>query len=130
MGIPWVDPAPHRRPRLLPALCDPRPLDTKGSVNQHLTKPHFRGQPIDLVVDVRSKLEFWTGHLSGAVCIPVDRIPDGISSRAGVTTSSRILVYCAGGVRSAAAAAKLRDAGFHHVVDAGGYADAMNHYSP
>lgn len=99
-------------------------------MKQQLTKPRFRGEPLDLVVDVRSKLEFWTGHLPGAVCIPVERIPDGITGRAGVTTSSRILVYCAGGARSAAAAAKLRDAGFHHVVDAGGYADAMNHYAP
>ena len=99
-------------------------------MTQQVTTARFRGEPVDLVVDVRSKLEFWTGHLPGAVCIPVERIPDGISSRAGVSTSSRILVYCAGGVRSAAAAAKLRDAGFHHVVDAGGYADAMNHFAP
>jgi phage shock protein E len=105
-------------------------MDTEGRVTQQLTKPHFRGEPVDLVVDVRTKIEYWTGHLPGAVCIPVERLPGGITGRAGVTTSSRILVYCAGGVRSAAAAAKLRDAGFHDVVDAGGYADAMNHFAP
>ena len=95
-----------------------------------LTKAHFRGEPVDLVVDVRSRIEYWTGHLPGAVCIPVERIPGGIAERGGVSTSSRILVYCAGGARSAAAAAKLRDAGFLHVVDAGGYADALNHFAP
>lgn len=99
-------------------------------MNGEQTKARFRGQPVDLVVDVRSKLEFWTGHLPGAVCIPVDRIPEGLASRIGISESSRILVYCAGGTRSAAAAAKLRDAGFQHVVDAGGYADAMNHFTP
>ena len=99
-------------------------------MKEQLTNPRFRGEPVDLVVDVRTRIEYWTGHLAGAVCIPVERIPEAITSRAGVTTSSRILVYCAGGVRSASAAAKLRDAGFHHVVDAGGYADAMNHFAP
>jgi rhodanese-related sulfurtransferase len=99
-------------------------------VNRDLTRAHYRGKPVDLVVDVRSKLEFWMGHLPGAVCIPVDQIPDAIASRPGISASSRILVYCAGGHRSAAAAAQLRDAGFHHVVDAGGYADAMSQYTP
>lgn len=97
-------------------------------MKQQVTGPRFRGQPVDLVVDVRSRLEFWTGHLPGAVCIPVDRIGD-VAGRAGVSTSSRILVYCASGQRSAAAAARLREAGFHHVIDAGGYADAMTNFA-
>jgi rhodanese-related sulfurtransferase len=82
--------------------------------------PRFRGTPVDLVVDVRSKLEFWMGHLPGAVCIPVERVVEGITTREGISTSSRILVYCAGGVRSGDAAAKLRAAGFRNVVDGGG----------
>lgn len=92
--------------------------------------PRFRGAPVDLVVDVRSKLEFWTGHLPGAVCIPVERLPDGLLGRAGITPASRILVYCAGGTRSAAAAEQLRAAGYAHVVDGGGLSAAWEHFSP
>ena len=89
----------------------------------------FRDAPVDLVVDVRSKLEFWTGHLPGAVCIPVDDLPAGLEGR-GVSPESRILVYCGSGKRSANAAEQLRAAGFRHVVDAGGMSDAWNNYVP
>lgn len=91
--------------------------------------PHFRGAPVDIVVDVRSKLEFWTGHLPGAVCIPLERLPEGIAQRVGVTPGSRILVYCAGGTRSAVAAEQLRAAGYRHVVDGGGLAAARADFS-
>lgn len=92
--------------------------------------PRFRGAPIDLVVDVRSRLEFWTGHLPGAVCVPGDRLVEELAHRRDITTGSRILVYCAGGTRSAAAAAELRDAGYRNVIDAGGLAAARTDYQP
>ena len=88
----------------------------------------FKGTPVDLVVDVRSKLEFWTGHLPGAVCIPVHQIPAAFAGRSDVSPKSRILVYCASGGRSAAAAAALRTAGYRHVVDGGGIGSARQHF--
>lgn len=88
----------------------------------------FRGTPVDFVVDVRSKLEFWTGHLPGAVNIPVDRIPAGLTGHPDVSPASRILVYCASGGRSAAAASVLRAAGYKHVIDGGGIAAARAQY--
>ena len=80
--------------------------------------PRFRGAAVDLVVDVRSKLEFFTGHLPGAVCIPVDELPAGLERR-GASPESRILVYCGSGQRSAKAASQLQAAGYKHVVDGG-----------
>lgn len=88
----------------------------------------FRDLPVDFTVDVRSRLEFWLGHLPGALNIPVDTLPLGIEALAGVTPTSRILVYCAGGTRSAQAAAVLGRAGFLRVVDGGGMADARQHF--
>lgn len=90
--------------------------------------PTFKGAPIDLVVDVRTKVEFWTGHLSGAVCVPVSQIPGGLAGRTDVSPDSRILIYCASGARSAAATAQLRAAGFRHVIDGGGIASARQHF--
>lgn len=90
--------------------------------------PSFRNHPVDLVVDVRSKLEFHLGHLPGAINIPVDQLPNGLSSRPGVTPKSRILVYCAGGTRSAQAAAILRHSGYTNVVDGGGISAAHAEY--
>lgn len=91
--------------------------------------PHamFRGRRIDLVVDVRSRLEYWTGHLDGAKCVPLNAI-DELAKRTGAEPNTRIMVYCAGGSRSAAAAARLKALGFFHVTDGGGMQSAASHY--
>ena len=81
-----------------------------------------------MVVDVRTKVEFWLGHLPGAVCIPVDQLPDALEAHPGVSRASRILVYCASGARSATAATTLRSAGYADVVDGGGIAEARAHF--
>lgn len=92
--------------------------------------PSFRNKPVDLVVDVRSRLEFWMGHLDGATCIPVNKIADAIPKRSDVTKDSRILVYCASGARSAAAAGVLKSLGYRRVIDAGGITVARAGYEP
>ena len=89
--------------------------------------PSFRNRPVDAVLDVRSKLEFWMGHLDGATNVPVDRLPDGIAGL-GLTPKSRILVYCASGMRSAQAAQILRAAGYPNVIDGGGIGSAQQDY--
>lgn len=84
----------------------------------------YQGRPVDLVVDVRSRLEHLLGHVAGSVCIPHDHLPDALGRREGITPRSRIVVYCASGARSAAAASALRAAGYANVTDAGGLAAA------
>ena len=55
-----------------------------------------------LVLDVRSRLEFWLGHLDGATCIPVGKLARVLPGREDVSADTRIFVYCASGARSAA----------------------------
>lgn len=86
--------------------------------------PAFRNRPVDAVIDVRTRVEFFFGHLEGAENIPVDRLPHALAGRNDITTSSRILVYCASGARSAQAAAMLQAAGYGRVVDGGGIGEA------
>lgn len=86
--------------------------------------PTYRQRKYDLLLDVRSKLEFWLGHLDGAVCIAHDRLPSGLAGQTGITKSSAIVVYCASGGRSAAAVQALRAAGYTQVTDAGGMEEA------
>ena len=90
----------------------------------------YRGRPVDLVVDVRSKLEYWLGHLDGATCVPVGEVVRNLSDRADVSADTRIMVYCASGARSAAAATQLRAQGFRNVTDAGAMATAAHEYKP
>ena len=90
--------------------------------------PSFRRQPIDVVLDVRSRIEFWFGHLDGATCIPVDTLADTLSERAGITKDMRILVYCASGARSAVAVGVLGSLGYRRVTDGGAMATAKPGY--
>lgn len=92
--------------------------------------PTFRGKPIDALIDVRTTLEYWLGHLDGAVHIPMQKLPDALEGRPGITRDSHLVVHCAAGGRSAHAAAALRAAGYRNVVDAGGIGDARRDYTP
>lgn len=92
--------------------------------------PRFRDKPVDIVIDVRSRLEFWLGHLDGATCIPHRRIASGIGTLRNVTKDSRILLVCASGARSAIAADVLRQLGYRCVIDGGALAGARPHYQP
>lgn len=92
-------------------------------------RPTWRGERLDAVIDVRSKLEFWLGHLEGATCISVDIIGDELSNRPDIGRDDAILVYCASGARSAAAAAELKRRGYTNVIDGGGMAQAATKYS-
>jgi len=89
----------------------------------------FRKQRVDIVIDVRSKLEFWLGHLDGAVCLPVSSLADAIARRDDLTTESRILLVCASGARSAMAASILRGLGYRRVTDGGAYTAAQTDYA-
>lgn len=90
--------------------------------------PSFRNKPVDVVLDVRSRIEFWMGHLHGATCIPVDKIAEVVPKLDNVTKDSRILVYCASGARSAAAAGTLKSLGYRRIIDGGGIDSARQAY--
>jgi phage shock protein E len=92
--------------------------------------PTFRQQHVDAVIDVRSPMEFATGHLDGAHCVPVDTIEQRIDALPGLTKQSKILLYCASGGRSALAAQMLASMGYQHVVDGGGIASAQREFTP
>jgi rhodanese-related sulfurtransferase len=99
-------------------------------VTRRGSAPQFRGAPVDVVLDVRGWIEYWLGHLPGAICIPAEQLPAALEGRADITPESRILVYCAGGRRSASAAEILRVAGYRHVTDAGGIVAARQDFKP
>lgn len=72
-------------------------------------------------LDVRTACEYEEdGHIDGAINIPLHAI---LTQPIGALRTTPILCVCAGGVRSASAAALLRDAGYVQVYEvAGGYA--------
>lgn len=92
--------------------------------------PTYRKQRFDVVLDVRTKLEFWMGHLEGAECVPVQGLANAMAKRTDIAKDTHVLVYCASGARSAAAIGILRTLGYRHVVDAGPMSRATADYTP
>jgi phage shock protein E len=70
-----------------------------------------------LLLDVRTPEEYASGHILTAVNIPNTEIAQKLPT---ADTSALIIVYCASGRRSAAAAKVLTDLGYKRVVDFGG----------
>ena len=72
------------------------------------------------IVDVRSPEEFRDGAYPGAVNIPVQEIGRRMGE---IPKDKPVVLYCASGARSAAAARQLKQAGYADVVNAGGLGD-------
>ena len=78
-------------------------------------------QPSTMVLDVREADEYEQGALPGAVHIPRGFLESQIENRAP-DRDAPVLVYCAGGTRSAFAARTLGELGYSDVVSlAGGF---------
>ena len=71
-----------------------------------------------LLLDVRTAGEFSSGHLEGAVNIPVQELEARVSSLP-VKKDAPIVVYCHSGRRSAMAKEMLEKAGYSKVSDLG-----------
>ena len=72
------------------------------------------------IVDVRTVDEFRDGAYPGAVNIPVSELGARLAE---VPKNVPVILYCASGARSSAAAQLLRRSGYADVVNAGGLAD-------
>ncbi len=76
-----------------------------------------------VLVDVRERDEWVEGHIPGAVHVPRGYLESRIEA-AAPDRSKPILVYCAGGSRSAFAAKSLEELGYERVISlAGGFTD-------
>jgi len=68
-----------------------------------------------LMLDVRSPDEFNSGHVEGAMHIPVDELETRLNELPDKYTT--IIIYCRGGVRSARAVEILVENGYINVYD-------------
>src|ERR1700758_2508962 len=72
-------------------------------------------------LDVRELDEYEQGMIPGAVFIPRGHLESQVENKL-TDRDKPIVVYCAGGIRSAFAAKTLQDLGYHDVVSmAGGF---------
>jgi len=105
---------PSFRDLLTKAKSEIREIDTAEA-------DEARRRPGTVVLDVREPEEFDQGALPGAIHIPRGHLESQIESRVA-DHDAPLLVYCAGGTRSAFAAKTLAELGYTDVVSmAGGF---------
>jgi rhodanese-related sulfurtransferase len=78
--------------------------------------------PEAVILDVRSAAEFNTGHIRGAILLPVDEV-EATTGEKLTDKDALILVYCRSGIRSHTATMQLMYMGYTRVYDFGGILD-------
>jgi len=71
-----------------------------------------------IILDVRTKGEYQSGHLKNSINIPIDNLPQKIVK---LNKSKPIITCCASGARSASARRILKSNGFEQVYNGGAW---------
>ncbi len=93
-------------------------LFNKNDINQEIE--NFRNTPGAVLLDVRTREEYDSGHIPGSINIPVENIADvkkQISNR-----ETPVFVYCLRGTRSLKAVKAMQFLGYTQVKSIGGIA--------
>ncbi len=91
-----------------------------GIIAPDRAKALLDSDPKVVLLDVRTKEEYATGHIPAAVLLPYDVISEKSAKAAIPSKDSVVIVYCRSGRRSAIAADTLRNLGYRTVWDLGG----------
>lgn len=89
------------------------------SISQEQAK-EMMGSGQAVILDVRERAEFDSGHIPGAVLLPVGSITQNTAAAVIPDLESTVLVYCRSGSRSRMAAAALARLGYSNIYDFGG----------
>ncbi len=73
-----------------------------------------------VVLDVREQDEYDSGHIPGAVLLPVGTINEETASAVIPEKDDTVLVYCRSGNRSKTASAALAELGYTNIYEFGG----------
>lgn len=75
------------------------------------------------VVDVRTPMEYSSGHVVGSINIPLNELPHRIGELKGI--EKPIVLCCASGMRSMQATQFLSQSGFSNVTNGGSWTDVQ-----
>lgn len=70
------------------------------------------------IIDVRTAGEFQSGHIKGAINIPLQSLSGNLSK---IKKDKPVITCCASGMRSASAKGILKSGGFTEVYNGGGW---------
>ena len=93
--------------------------NTYRQITQKEAKEMMDTQKV-IILDVREQYEFDSGHIVGAVLLPVGTITKDTAAAVIPEPDSVVLVYCRSGNRSKTASQALVDLGYTNVYEFGG----------
>ena len=97
--------------------------NTYQQISQDKAKQMMEEQEDAIVLDVREKEEYETGHIPGAVLLPLGTIDEDSAALVIPKKASVVLVYCRSGRRSKQASQALAELGYTQIYEFGGIND-------
>ena len=91
-------------------------------ITQEAAKEMMDTQEV-VILDVREQHEYDSGHIPGAVLLPVGTITEDTAAAVIDNLDTVVLVYCRSGNRSKTASQALADLGYTNVYEFGGIID-------
>jgi rhodanese-related sulfurtransferase len=79
-----------------------------------------------IILDVRTKDEYQSGHLKNSINIPVDKLSQNLKK---LNKNKPIITCCASGARSASARKLLESNGFEQVYNGGSWLSLKKYFS-
>ena len=104
---------------LLLTGCGEDSADGYQQISQEEAKAMMDTQVV-IILDVREQDEYDSGHIPGAVLLPVGTIDETTAAEVIPEKDSTVLVYCRSGNRSKAASAALAELGYTNIYEFGG----------
>ena len=104
---------------LLLTGCGGNSADGYQQISQEEAKEMMDTQEV-ILLDVREQDEYDSGHIPGAVLLPVGTIDETTAAEVIPEMDSTVLVYCRSGNRSKTASAALAGLGYTAIYEFGG----------
>ena len=93
--------------------------DGYQQISQEEAKEMMDTQEV-IILDVREQGEYDSGHIPGAVLLPVGSIDETTAAEVIPEKDSMVLVYCRSGNRSKTASSTLAELGYTNIYEFGG----------
>ena len=106
---------------LVAVLCTACMANPSGAerITAQEAKARMEKNPHAIVLDVRTEAEYKSGHIKGAVLLPLDRL-EAEAESVLPDKNAEILIYCRSGRRSAEAGEIMSALGYKNIADFGG----------
>ena len=93
--------------------------DGYQQISQEEAKEMMDTQEV-IILDVREQDEYDSGHIPGALLLPVGSIDEDTATEVIPEKDSTVLVYCRSGNRSKTASSALAELGYTNIYEFGG----------